>query len=321
MMAEGTPYELGMYQPNFIYDQNGQAKIVEINCQYPINYWMLSHYLNEVAYSITNNEKWDSIPNQNNFLGEFGNLFDLEEPIFLIRTKGKKPEINFLQNELPEKKIHFIEVAPEDFKIEDGQLKAMGKIARQFYLEVNREELKSFDKKVLKKIIQSGRCINDVRSIILIHDRRLLTILHNQNIMGTYINSTDYMFLSSFLTPSFTINQQQDRDYLLNASENWVLKRNSGNGEVNTYVKKEIPKDVWENVVKNDWENYMVQTYIDQKEFILKDESARKLIKLTNSDLYFNGKSFGPGMFKGKMVVEKSEEKLLLASFLEKNTQ
>tara|TARA_R110002073_G_scaffold8207_3_gene45784 strand:+ start:65898 stop:67157 length:1260 start_codon:yes stop_codon:yes gene_type:complete len=297
LMAESTPYEIGMYRPDFVYDVNGQAKICEIGCRYPINGWMLSYFFNlttkEFVSSVDKN--WEAIPNQENFISEFSSRYDKEEPIFFIHNKEKGTEIHYLKKELAKNGIQFIDVNPKEFKLVDGQLMVKDQIARQFYLEMDREELKAFDKDVLKSIIASGRCINDVRTILLIHDKRILTILFNEEIMPSYTDEYDYAFLKNFLIPSFTIYDQKDRDYLIKSSGSWVLKNNSGGRGIDIYLKNECGLEVWKEIITKNWQNYMVQEYVAQKEFVL----GKEKINIVGMNLYFNGQSFGPGVFRG----------------------
>lgn len=300
-MTEGIPYELGLYRPDYIYDINGQAKICEIGCRYPINGWMLSTYLNSSVSSLVKNvdENWNAIPEQNDFIEELSGRFDADEPIFIVRKSEKGTEVNYLKNELASKGITMIDVAPEDLQLVGGQVMAGDQAARQFYLEMDREELKSFDKDVLKAIIKSGRCINDVRTLILIHDKRILTLLYNEEIMGSYINLDDYNFLKSYLIPSFNIDNPGDREFLLNSEENWILKPNSGGRGIDMHVKSECDPKVWENLVQNEWKNYMVQPYVEQKKFEINRNGTTESINLVGLDLCFNGKSYGPGLFRG----------------------
>lgn len=300
-MTEGVPYELGFYRPDYIYDINGQAKVCEIGCRYPINGWMLSSYLNQSTAPLLKNidGNLSEIPNQNNFIEEFYSRFDAEGPIFLIHKNEKGTEVNYLKKELAQKGIQMISVTPEELKIVDGQVQAGDQVAKQFYLEMDREELKSFDKDVLKAIIKSGKCINDVRTLILIHDKRILTLLYNEEIMGSYINIDDYNFLRPYLIPSFNIDNPKDREFLLNSTENWVLKPNSGGRGIDMHIKDECDPEVWNNLVQNEWINYMVQPYIAQKKFKIERDGTTESINLVGLDLCFNGTSYGPGLFRG----------------------
>jgi len=297
LMAEGTPYELGMYRPDFVYDVNGQAKICEIGCRYPINGWMLSYYSNLVAkeFASSIDKNWTEIPDQENFISEFASRFDSEEPIFFIHNKEEGTEIHYLKKELVKSGIQVVDVKSNEIELIDGHLIANEQKAHQFYLEMDREELKTFDKDVLKSIITSGRCINDVRTIILIHDKRILTVLFNEVIMASYIDEYDYAFLKPYLIPSFTIQNQEDRDYLIQSTENWVLKNNSGGRGIGILLKNDCDPETWKETITNHWQEYMVQSYTEQKMFTLDKEK----INIVGMNLYFNGQSFGPGFFRG----------------------
>ncbi|MEQ6124199.1 hypothetical protein AAON49_08375 [Pseudotenacibaculum sp. MALMAid0570] len=321
-MTEGTPFELGMYRPDFIYDTTGQARICEIDCRYPINGWMLSNYLNSTVDNLASNvnENWSSIPEQNEFLKELTSRYDIEEPIFFIQKDKMGIELDYLKTELDKKGVKMICVSPEDLKFEEGQVMAGDQIARQFFLNIDRDELKNFEKDVLRAIIKSGRCINDVRTLILIHDKRVLALLFNEEVMGSYANIDDYMFLKNYLTPSYTIHDAKDREFLINTTENWILKPNSGGNGVDMYIKDKCSKEFWENIVKNEWKNYMVQPYINQQKFTLQ---GKEDIHLVGYNLFFNGRSFGAGMFRGSsenIVNLNSENGVILPCVLDKNS-
>lgn len=325
-MAEGVPYELGMYQTDFIYDLNGNPRICKIGCQSPINGWMFSLYMNQVTDQLAGNvdENWSAISQLNDFMDEFCNRFDSDDTLFFIHKKEEGAEIHFLKAELAKRGINMIGVQPEDVKLVDGKLKVGENDARQFYLEMNREELKLFDKEVLKAVINSGRCINDVRTLILVHDKRVLTLLSNTTIMGSYINSEDFNFLATYLIPSYNIDRPEDREFLLNSSENWILKTNIGEKEINTLVTNDTSKEVWEDTIKNKWSDYMIQPYLQQKEFELDRNGSKESIHLVGMDLCFNGKFFAPGFFKASsdnIINVHGDQTAILPCVLEKRKE
>jgi hypothetical protein len=300
LMAEGIPYEIGMYRPDFVFDLNGQRRICEIGCRYPVNGWLLSGYLNEVSSELAESlgKQYSGVEGLNEYLKELGDRFDHDDTVFLIRKDPKKHKIDYLLKEFASLGVTVKDIQPEDLQLVDGQLKAGDDIARQFFLEMDREELKTFDKEVLKAIIQSGRCINDVRTIILVHDKRVLCALYNQEVMTSYINQDDFKFLANFLIPSFVINNEKDQELLINSTDNWVLKRSSGGRGIDMYIKSECDKETWDDIVTHQFNQYMVQPYVQQKKFELKQDGAQESVHIVGLDLYFNGRSFGPGLFR-----------------------
>jgi len=291
-MCEGTPYELGMYALNFVYDASGQPKINQVHSSSPIEGWLTSHYLNSSIYKLSNtsNQKWRSVACDQNIISDISNRYDCDDPIFFITTGNDSPEAKILKKELKRFNFEIISTSPNELKLEDRQIIAKGKVGRQFYLNLDREELKMFDSAVLRAIIASGRCINDVRTTILIHDKRLFAILFSEEIIASYMDQEEYKFLKPFLIPTFTLSSQQDQDFLLNSTEKWILMHCYSNYLV--VVNGEKDTRDWAKI--KDWENYIVQPYFEHKSFQSENDGE---LKIQNSSLFFNAKSFGPSMF------------------------
>lgn len=299
-MTEGTPFHLGMYRPDFIYDTNGQPRICEIGTRYPVNGWMLSYYLHKITqeHAETSNEDWKPTPNLNRFIDEFTQQFDTQKPIFLVHEQEKGTEVFYLQKELATRDIELIAIHPQDLTLSAEGLIAKDVLAEQFLLEIDREELKAFDTNVLQYMIQECKCINDVRSLILIHDKNTLALLYNHEIMASYINGEDFMFLKSFLIPSYTLSHQKNREILLDSNLNWVLKRNSGGRGIDIYIKNECTKETWKNLLEEQWQDYMVQEYVEQTSFDLTLQDKTAQVNLVGLLLCFNTTFFGTGLFR-----------------------
>lgn len=321
-MTDGIPFRLGMFRPDFIYDQNGQPRICEIGTRFPVNGWMLSYYLNQITQNyaeITSETNWEAIPELEDCIDEFIAQFNPQEPIFLVHEQEKGTEIFYLQNELAKRGVELISITPKDLQLTDQGLIAKGKNATQFILEMDREELKTFDSKVLKHMIQNCTCINDVRSLILIHDKNLLALLYNQEIMGSYINGEDYLFLKSFLIPSYTLSHSRNREILIDSNLNWVLKKTSGGRGIDMYIKDECSKETWKTLLEEHWREYMVQEYIPQTSFNLSDGRTEEKVNLVGLLLCFNRDFFGTGLFRAssEKIINVHEGKgLILPSVL-----
>ena len=298
-MAEGIPYEVGMYRLNFLYDANGHPRISEVNCQYPVKNWFLSADLNQITSELASevNQDWSAIEGQGDFITNLENLFEQDEVLYIVK-KSKKTEKETLLNELTNNGINIGYVQPEDFKIVDGDLKIGSASARQFFLEMSAEDLKLFDVEVLKKIIQSGRCLNDVRSIILVHNKKLMAGLFNPSIMSPYVNSDDFDFLKTYLIPSFVLNGQQDIDYLNQSQDNWRLKSSSGSEGFGMHIRSNYSPEDWNQLLNDNWQNFLIQPVIQQKEFLLPINNENKPVNLIGMELYFNAKSYGSGFFR-----------------------
>lgn len=321
LMANGIPYELGMYKLHLLYDQSGNPRINEINCQHPFEDWLHSCDLNNATTALANttNPEWNGIDNQSDFLKEISNQFEHDEHLFIIK-KDKRDKDEAKVQALKEVGINATYVEPKDFKIVDGQLQVGKDIARQFVLDMNRVDLKLFDKEVLKIIIHSGRCLNDVRTIILIHDRKIIAGFYNQEIMSAYIDGDNYKFLSSHLVPSFTINTQEDIDFLLSSQDNWILRSNTTGNPV--HVRSKYSSEDWENLLKENSHNFLAQPYVQRKEFSLSLNDENITVNLTGTDLAFNAKYYGPGLFKTskESILDHPTDEFIIPCVVEKNS-
>jgi hypothetical protein len=300
-LAEGTPYKVGMYRPDFVIDKDGQHKICEIGCRYPINGWMLSYYLNLIVKKLAQsvNPNWQHISEQNAFVSAILKDLDINKTLFYIHHLEKGNEPNDFFNLMRKQGLDVMKISTNELEFKNGRLMIGQQTATQFVLEMDREELKNLKPQILKGLIEADICINDVRSLILVHDKRVLNVLCNEEIICDYISKEAYDFLKSFLIPSYTLDTIQKREELIASTSNWILKKNSGGKGIGSYIKNECTSEVWKSVINNDWQSYMAQKYIDQEVFEIEHNGKKQRINIVGLLLYYNEQSFGPGIFRG----------------------
>jgi hypothetical protein len=300
-IARLQPYEVGMYRPDFLQAEDGGIKICEIGARYPINGWMISYFLN----MITENSQINpvpllaSVPDQRDFVDAIFNRFNNAGPIVLVHDKEKGTEVFYLLNEFNKQGLNYISATPAQLTSQNGQVLLQGKPVNQFILEMDREELRAFDPEVLKLIISKGNYFNDVRTLIMVHDKRVLAVLYNREIMADYLSGDEAQFLQSFLIPTYALHESQKRAEVSHGPTNWVLKRNSGGRGIDMYVKSECDASVWTDVIASQWPDYMVQQYVPQRWFKHNNGLDETLINLVGMLLCYNDRSFGPGLFRG----------------------
>lgn len=300
-LAADHPYSVGMFRPDLVYDDQGQAKICEIGCRYPINGWMISHYISQAvshrdAPTIATRDRG---PNAADWMADLVQALRSEHAVFWVHQTEPGTEINYLINELSHYGIDVISVSPDELQEKSGSVYAKGLTADRFILECDREELKQIDHSVLSAMVRTGVCVNDVRSLILVHDKKILSILYDQNIMNDYLSAPDYQFLKRFLIPSFTLDHPRTRSTIIGSNDNWILKRSSGGRGVGMVVKNECSQRQWETLVNQQHENYMVQRYIDQQVFRFEHQNEELSAHLVGMMLCINARSYGFGIFRG----------------------
>jgi hypothetical protein len=297
-IADARPYEVGMYRPDFLQAEDGGIKICEIGARYPINGWMLSYYLNVIAED-SGLPLLEAVPHQRDFIHAIFSRFNRCEPIVLVHEKEKGTEVFYLLNEFSKQGLDYVSASPAQLKCENGFIMLDGKPADQFILEMDREELRNFDPEVLKLIISKGNYFNDVRTLILVHDKRILAVLHDEEIMSNYLSEEEYLFLRSFLIPTYALHTPEKRNEVSNSPLNWVLKRNSGGRGIDMYVKSDCEAGVWSDIIDKQWPEYMIQEYVPQRWFKYNSGTEKSSINLVGMLLCYNNRSFGPGLFRG----------------------
>ena len=321
-LAESTPYKVGLYRPDIVIDKNGQSKICEIGCRYPLNGWMLSYYMNctfnELTPPITSD--WEVVPKQTDFISILSKDLDVTKPLYYVHDLEVGTEAFQFFNELKKDGFSVADISPNKLNLTNGKLTVNGELATQFILEMDREELKKIKPEIIKAVIESEKCFNDVRTLILVHDKRILSVLYNEQIMADYIHKEDYDFLKRFLIPSFTLDSEKRRNELIDSTENWVLKKSSGGRGIGIYVKNDCSTDIWKAVITKEWKHYMVQEYVDQKLFDLEQDGKVESINSVGMLLCYNDRSFGPGIFRGssKSVINVHSGGYILPSVISK---
>ncbi|PXY41895.1 hypothetical protein DMB65_04850 [Flavobacterium cheongpyeongense] len=312
-------YNQGFYRPDFLYDINDQAKICEIGARYPLNGWMISYYLKLMSDQINLDEAiaTNSDKNLKNIVDDLYHQFAPHKKVAVVHDDEKGTEIFYLKRELAKLGIELISVKPQDLTVSNNSIIANGAPVSQFILEMDREELKKINPEVLDKLIEENTYFNDIRTLILIHDKRVLAVMYDAQIMSDYLSEEEYSFLKKYLIPSFVIQDPAGCDPFINGKENLILKLNSGGRGIGAYVKNDCTEEQWEVIIRENWSKYVVQHFVDQKEFT--DIENHRQIHLVGMLLCKEDKMYGTGAFRGsdESVVNVHEERALIYPLLE----
>ena len=311
-------YNQGFYRPDFLYDKNDQPKICEIGARYPLNGWMISYYLKLIQIQTNNNEvSGNAVSHLENLVDDLYDQFSTHKKVVLIHDDEKGTEIFYLQKELAKRDIELISAKPQDLLISNDLIYVNGEPVSQFILEMDREELKKISPDVIDKLISENRYFNDIRTLILIHDKRVLAVMYDGQIMKDYLSEEEYHFLQKYLIPSFVITEPSGCDDFINGEENLILKLNSGGRGIGAYVKSDCTAQEWSTIIRENWNKYLIQHFVDQKEF--KDVENNRQIHLVGMLLCKDDKNYGAGLFRGsdESVVNVHQGRALIYTILD----
>lgn len=79
---------------------------------------------------------------------------------------------------------------------------------------------------MIRAIANTKNCLNDLRTIYLVHDKRLLTVLCNTEIMQKWLTFEEAKFLKTHIIPSYNIKMSDPKfiEFVINNRESFMIK-------------------------------------------------------------------------------------------------
>jgi hypothetical protein len=113
------------------------------------------------------------------------------------------------------------------------------------------------------------------------------------------------------------ITEPSGCDIFINGEENLILKLNSGGRGIGAYVKKDCTTQEWEKIIRENWNKYLIQHFVDQQEFT--DVENNRQIHLVGMLLCKDDKNYGSGLFRGsdETVVNVHQGRALIYPILD----
>ncbi|MEN9917033.1 MAG: hypothetical protein RLY40_965 [Pseudomonadota bacterium] len=306
------PYKIGAIRPDFLFNKDYQLKICEINARFPLNAFIITQCLSTEIHkqfgdkSIYFDKK---LIEASNFFKQF---FDCPQPIYLFFDKEKSFEIFLLKNSLKKTSSNLKLVTPSECLSKDNLFTKEDNDYHSFkvILNLHQEELVNLEGNLLNAIT-SKTYFNDLRTILIVHDKRLLSILSSKTIMSKYLSSKKCNRLASYIIPTYTLTDNTIQNIKTNP-KNWVLKKvSTGKGE-GMYIGKETPYAEILTVLNEKKPDYIAQPFIEQPLFkllnnanaskpkdISHNDDAYQAMYLVGSMLSFNNVLLRPGILRG----------------------
>ncbi len=300
-VADGRPYRVGFYRPDLVFDRGGQPRICEVGARYPLNGWMLSEVSQRVFAPAPAYAAFRLQAQLSAFWSTLRALHPPGSTVVLVHGREPGSEIFQLRDDLRQRGVRFLQAAPESLLLRNGRIvvaDAGGERAiDRCILEMDRTELLALAPPVLEHLVVQSEYFNDVRTLILVHDKRTLAVLWDESILSDCVDADDASTLRPWLIPSWVANDAQARKALLARPGNLIAKRNSGGRGVDAVVRSSCGEAAWHELVNNQWSDYMFQDYIAQREY--RDPKTGDPMHLIGMALCRDAISYGAGVFRG----------------------
>ncbi len=287
--AHGQPYTIGMFRPDFVLDERGDFRICEINARFSANGYAINHIVDGALHEITYlSNDVRRVEGQSTIQATMTAAFRDGEPVTVVLSKESGSEIFLL---LAGAGIEWHKAAPASL---DGS-------ETHYVLELDRMELLELPDDILNCIIERGSR-NDVRTLILVHDKRLLSVLSDPAIMRDHVDAETCDLLVRHIIATRPAADAEAREQALAHREEWVLKPSSGGRGVDVWIGGETPRDVWEARLREHANDDTLQRFIPQRRYSILHLDGEELrespMNVVGLLPCFEEHVFGPGIFR-----------------------
>lgn len=319
--AAGRPYTIGTFRPDFVIDAEGEVRVCEINARFTANGYVISHLVDAALRAVR------YLPPG---AGGVRGMRDLPSVMTAdLRTWGATAIV--LRSESGDE-IHAlfsglgaVLARPEELCVEDGAVLVRGEPVTHFVLELDRAELPSIDRRALERMILSRRCRNDVRTLSLVHDKRVLSLLSDPTVMADHLPPAQRALLARHIIPTFPATDPAAFASAMDDREAWVLKPSHGGRGVGVRIGHETPRDTWEKCLREEADRHTLQRFIPQRRFPIRHLAGGELTETSMNVVgllpCFEGHFFGPGIFRastsGVINVHQQRGEVLPCAVLE----
>ncbi|CAF1010630.1 unnamed protein product [Adineta ricciae] len=269
-------YQIGSYRPDLMFSQGNlfeinskhsfQPKICEINARFPFNGYFLSAALcstdRQNRYSQKSSKMIETIIESAKF--------DLTKRMFIVKLQEHGYDIHLFQQYWTKKSTQqCLIVDPNDLKVENEKLidRKSNISIEQCILELHQNEILNLSDEILEFFIQNKQInyINDLRTIFLLHDKRLFSLLSNQSFLYVLLNSPFDKFLQ-FIPKTFVIDKLPNylKDSIVKNKQHWCIKPNSAGKGENITIGADVSIDEWSRQLLDSSHNqWIIQEYVD----------------------------------------------------------
>jgi len=284
--ARGMPYGIGMFRPDFVIDESGEFRVCEINARFSANGYAINDIVDGALQAVTYlPHSLQRIDGMSKIHSTMTAAFRDGRPVAIVLRSESGSEIFMLLHGLD-----FHTITPRSLTSDRDA---------HYVLELDRMELLDLAPDVLDRIIRNGSR-NDVRTLILVHDKRLLSVLSDPAIMRDYVDAATARLLTHHIIPTRPAAQALD-DALAN-QDDWVIKPNSGGRGVDILIGGDTPREVWESRLRDHAADDTLQRFVKQRRFPivhLADGELRETeMNVVGLLPCFEEHVFGPGIFR-----------------------
>ncbi len=296
-MAGKYPFRTGSFRTDFVIDKCNRIKIIEMTTRFPLNGYIQSGYIGinglDMAKRIGAEGVLYDFPRYMDYLQ---NEICKQGKVTVIKGHDPMNEFKIYSRIFPAAGIDFNVVDVGD--IADNMDKLVG---ARVIEELTLNEIKSLTNEQIHAMIEAGM-YNDVRNIILIHDKRFFKVLRDEAFLKEALSEDERLLLAEFALPSYTQPDDKDQyDAAYDDKDSWILKPYGlGKGE-GIVAGCTVDDAAWKELFDSrEADRMILQPMVDQRRF---DGTISELGEIRSdfvagTFLYVDNEYYGPGLYR-----------------------
>jgi hypothetical protein len=307
------PYRPGSFRPDFLHAADGREMITEINARFTLNGFLSSVLLNRCVPRLD---------------PAFAPLPALEELEPALRARlGAAGPVGILKGSEPGWDIHLLQARwGQRCEMLDPRALTAGHLARwrSVVLELHQHELLDEVPAALQAALAAHPGVfNDLRSIFIAHDKRLLALLSTDRVLEDYLEADDVARLRRHVVPSWVKGQAPEkvREALAHPA-GWLAKPpRSGKGK-GIVVSSLLGPAEWRHTLHQLPDDWVLQPYIEQQAFpitvVREGDLVTAPMQVVGVLPALDEHAFGPGLYRAARdeVVNVARGGIILAPAL-----
>lgn len=289
-------YQVGTYRTDFVYDKSKGVKIIEITCRFALNGIFLSALMNDVAedYRV---KKWPNLKTKNYYNGIYKRLQSYvgdSKSIYVLKGGDQRNESKIYKDIFKRTGIDIFEINYKEIQEFIPKMKKSLIIS-----ELSFDEILSIPKSVLSNLVKLN-LINDFRTVFLVHDKRLFSVLGKKELQEKVLNKSDIEFFKRFYVPTYNYDKNSDLWMLAKKEkENWIIKHRAFGKSQKVYAGLVTDQKKWEELFLSDEvEDMIIQKWVPQERINGKIGEISYKDYVTGTLLFFDDNYYGFGDFR-----------------------
>jgi hypothetical protein len=295
-IASQRPYRTGTYRPDFVIGQDKAIRVCEIGCRFPLDGFFNAGVTELIACRLAAEQGMDQPPSRyRRFLDHLTGYFGPFERVCALKSPADRPMDLRLYTQIFEKSgIPCTVHTPAEIARQPELLSGAAVID-----EFNQMDLETLDDAIIAQLA-AANSLNDLRTKFLIHDKRFLSVLTNQDFLAQFLNADEIAFLTQHIAPTYTRSQRPDLWEQARADKDgWIIKPyllGKSAGILAGWVTEE---EQWQHAFQSpDIEKMVLQPFFRQKQFVAPLGGRMYMDYVVGTFLCFEDEFLGPGRFR-----------------------